>query len=278
MPPAGYSIEHAKSARSTCRGCKHKIKKNELRIGEHKESELFGEITKWYHLKCGKFRNVKSEENVTNWDELTPKDQGLARTQLFEGTKKRSLPLTESEQDLKKLKITQLQKRAKELGLSSKGKKTQLVRRIATSSHNEEEENQEEEEDEEAANEDWEQMAKEAKERGELMALYSSFRAPDLRNLLAMNSQRKSGSKGELAARIVDCVQHGCLPRCEECGGGHIHVRYGSDDDSPEEYYCKGYFDDDTYVRCYFKTDQVNRPQWRDIGELIDFGSRSLIP
>mgnify|MGYP001814089205 CR=1 FL=1 len=48
-------IEPAKSSRSSCRGCKEKIEKGELRYGNYDE---MWDSHKWYHLKCGAAFNL----------------------------------------------------------------------------------------------------------------------------------------------------------------------------------------------------------------------------
>ena len=47
-------IEEAKSARSSCRGCRRGIEKGELRFGAD-ESGFYGDGASysWFHLKCG---------------------------------------------------------------------------------------------------------------------------------------------------------------------------------------------------------------------------------
>lgn len=48
-------IEPAKSSRSSCRGCKEKIEKGELRYGNYDE---MWDSYKWYHLPCGAAFNL----------------------------------------------------------------------------------------------------------------------------------------------------------------------------------------------------------------------------
>jgi hypothetical protein len=52
-----HTIETATSGRAKCRGCEHKIAKGEPRFGE-RQANIFGdgEMTLWFHLRCGAFK------------------------------------------------------------------------------------------------------------------------------------------------------------------------------------------------------------------------------
>lgn len=56
-----HTIEAATSARAKCRGCERKIDKGELRFGE-RQANIFGdgEMTLWFHLRCGAFKRPES--------------------------------------------------------------------------------------------------------------------------------------------------------------------------------------------------------------------------
>ncbi len=59
-------IEAAKSGRSSCRGCKEKIEKGELRYGNYDEQ---WESYKWFHLACGAAHNLEGfQQAVTDYD------------------------------------------------------------------------------------------------------------------------------------------------------------------------------------------------------------------
>ena len=68
-------IEPAKSSRSSCRGCKEKIEKGELRYGNYDE---MWDSYKWYHLKCGAAFNLNGfKQAAEDFGEIENLDQIL---------------------------------------------------------------------------------------------------------------------------------------------------------------------------------------------------------
>ncbi|MEM7500525.1 MAG: hypothetical protein AAF417_00720 [Pseudomonadota bacterium] len=52
-----HTIEYAASGRAKCRGCGEKIAKGELRFGERLPNAFGdGEMTLWFHVRCGAFK------------------------------------------------------------------------------------------------------------------------------------------------------------------------------------------------------------------------------
>jgi len=78
-----------------------------------------------------------------------------------------------------------------------------------------------------------------------------------LKDILRKNNQRMTGSKKELAERVADGEVLGSIPRCSECGGGHLRFNHITG-----EYRCPGYMDDDVYKFCKFKGMDVKRESW----------------
>lgn len=75
----GFTIEYAKSNRSTCRTTKQKIEKGALRIGKMVQSPHFdGRMPQW-HIAAAFFKSgnqgLLSSSLVHNWDEIRPDDQ-----------------------------------------------------------------------------------------------------------------------------------------------------------------------------------------------------------
>lgn len=65
---AGWCVEHAKSGRASCRGCREKIGKGELRLGE--PSVFEGRTSyRWYHLTCGG-EHVRDPSQLDGFDDL----------------------------------------------------------------------------------------------------------------------------------------------------------------------------------------------------------------
>ena len=74
-------------------------------------------------------------------------------------------------------------------------------------------------------------------------------------------------SKNGLIKRIIDCKMYGKYPRCPECGGGVLSVRYHTKfgHDGQGTWSCKGYMDDDEYKRCNFSSNTTfGRDKWDD--------------
>ena len=88
-----------------------------------------------------------------------------------------------------------------------------------------------------------------------------------LKEMLRRNDMKVSGTKSELMDRIADCKMYGVQPRCPECGTGRLRVTYSTQwgHKGQGAWKCPGYFDDDTFVRCGFKSDEtLERPDWTD--------------
>ncbi len=69
LPP--YRLEGARSARSSCKGCRKKIDKGVLRLGVLIEGP-FGSGYLWFHLKCAAKRRIEDVEAAyveRAWDE-----------------------------------------------------------------------------------------------------------------------------------------------------------------------------------------------------------------
>ena len=84
----GYSVDLAKSNRSSCKKCKQGIVQGDLRIG----TNFFGSgdfiQPSWRHYKChgaGNFSVVKDETELVGFDELPAADQSFVRD-FFAGT------------------------------------------------------------------------------------------------------------------------------------------------------------------------------------------------
>lgn len=83
-----HTIEPAKSGRATCRGCKKKIEKGELRFGNYNE---MWENYQWYHLACGAGFNPSGfkeavedyDDEIPNLDEVLESAKTAARKNTF---------------------------------------------------------------------------------------------------------------------------------------------------------------------------------------------------
>ena len=69
--------EYAKSDRSSCKSCKSKIGKGELRLAVMVQSPMFdGKVPNWHHVKCFFGRNrPKAVGDIAHFDNLRWEDQ-----------------------------------------------------------------------------------------------------------------------------------------------------------------------------------------------------------
>ena len=70
--------------------------------------------------------------------------------------------------------------------------------------------------------------------------------------------------RSELVDRCVDGALYGSLPRCQDCGGGVLRVRYPSKygHGGQGAFHCPGYYDGDAFIHCAFSASTVARPKW----------------
>jgi Histone H1-like nucleoprotein HC2/PADR1 (NUC008) domain len=90
-------------------------------------------------------------------------------------------------------------------------------------------------------------------------AALTSKTVKELKAMLRANDQVTGGTRGELLDRILDCVEHGNLPRCPQCFLGRLRVR------ADGSFSCPGGYDDDEYKECSFHAPAgaVVRPPWQ---------------
>lgn len=86
-----FTIQYAKSNRSTCRGCEAKIAKDEVRVSkknyESEQAKMIGGVDEWYHLAC--FSSVRQDlqfessgKFIPGFEDLKKSDQELVETTL----------------------------------------------------------------------------------------------------------------------------------------------------------------------------------------------------
>jgi len=267
---SGYVCDYAKSSRSKCRGCKTKIVAKEIRLGRQSEHPDFGVTTKWFHLDCFTVRKVDPED-VDGFDSLQPKDRKAVKEALStakKGKKRKSVASTTPTKtqkrmrrlppDFEKMKMVELKQLCRERQLKTTGRKSILIGYLN----------------------DWQKIqdscdpkkaASEEQKFNELVEeLKSNNTVKVLKQMLLHNNQKRSGNKMELVTRIADCKMYGCLPQCEDCGGGRMFVIY----DFPfghggqGRWRCNGYYDDEDFVPCGISTrEKQERKKWKELDE-----------
>jgi len=299
-------VEPAKSGRSSCKCCGDKIQKGALRMGTHVDGGDDGyDVTKWFHLS-GCFnkkikKGPKERGDIKGMDSLSPSQQTKVMKHVFgDGedssssdedddipihklaakspkTKKRKLESSDDDEpprkrrklsmdDIDGMKVSELKAECKAYGLAAGGRKREIQQRLRdfVAAKAKEDDLSDEQKAQQKA------LRKAEKKRfHELVQDLQSLRVVDLKAMLSHNAVIRTGNKADLIERVADCKMYGTYPRCPECGGGVLRVRY-----SPHKFghngqgiwHCKGYMEDDEFVRCNFRTtDTMERAKWREL-------------
>jgi len=79
-----FRVEYAKSNRSSCKGCKNKIEKDELRLAKMVKNFKFdGLMANWYHFDCFFEKNkLKSTADIAHFNDLRYEDQQKIQSQI----------------------------------------------------------------------------------------------------------------------------------------------------------------------------------------------------
>jgi len=259
MPDQSFSVEYAKSNRSTCKVCKGKIEKDFIRIGTEVAGLGDYNMMSWRHLECQK--RPKPSKGLDSLDELA----GLTALSAADQAKVEAWFLSRAPEaaskssgkkraagedggagaisgDPKKMKIGELKEACAAAGLAATGKKDALVKQLEP-----------------------------VIERRKVEEAYAALSGDKLKAMLELNAQKKSGTKDELIERCVDGKLYGALPRCLDCGGGILRVSYPSKygHGGKGRYSCPGYYEDEGYIRCGFSATDVERAEWQE----PDFGN-----
>jgi len=250
-----YHIENAKSGRSSCKKCKEKISKGELRIGVTSPGPGDFEVTSWYHPSCYTIGPKMRKEGVT---------AEIFVLEMLEGDAKES-----REDEI----IVMVDTKPK--------KKNDSVENVCTSKINSMKKNLEkirkrsEEENAESEDELPQSHSKKRKTKEEtcmsglsrqeisdakLYALYSEKKNDELKDILRWNKQLGvSGNKNQLLERCIDGHTNGRLAQCKICIEGKLKI----DDNDGENVLCNGYFDEAVGQRfpCCFKCKRLEAPR-----------------
>lgn len=175
-----FSVEYAKSNRSTCKGCGEKIAKDEVRISkldDNPENQRYGPAPLWHHVDCfienkKKLQYDGSAKNLPGFEKLKEEHQDMLREKLGSNKKRR------------KSKDDSLQPKAKVQKLS---KEDMILK----------EQNQ---------------MLFNMRDN-----IKKSFSKKDMINLLEHNKQHVVTGENRLLDHLADCLVFGGLKKCPEC-------------------------------------------------------------
>lgn len=235
-----FVVGPAASNRSSCKACKAKIDKGEIRVGTVTMGEY--EMTAWRHLDCQKKpKGMDSVDGLIGYEALDADSKAKVEAWFSSGgtPKKRTAAelQTDAELDPKKMKVGDMKKVLKEHGTDASGSKKEMQAQLL-----------------------------EVKDRAAAQSIYQTKTIPGLKEILDKNGQLKGGTKQELVERCVDGKLFGKLPRCPKCGGGVLRVVYSSKvgHGGKGKFSCPGYFDDDHFVRCNYTATEAEREDWND--------------
>jgi len=263
--PTKYTIEEAKSGRSSCKNtkCKGKIDKDELRIGVHVEVDDHF-MSKWYHVECfpkPKKLGASKEEFVEEYLEDETKDKLLQN------------------ETSKEVIIRQMEKGVRKSGGddddgvagSSTGPSDYLqnIKTHAAILIEEKEEDNGSSSTSIKPSKKAKRMSKGEKALAEAYLKFASMKNAELQDVLVYNRVKKTGTKEALLIRVVDGYVNGRIGRCLDCQKGKLSIT-----DDGDAIQCKGYFDEEGGYRVScksrFPVDAVQRYKPWFIQELTD--------
>uniref|UniRef100_A0A2Z5U1X2 Poly [ADP-ribose] polymerase n=1 Tax=Reticulitermes speratus TaxID=60591 RepID=A0A2Z5U1X2_9NEOP len=186
-----FTIEYAKSSRSTCRGCEEKIMKDEVRISkkdfESENAKMYGGQERWHHVECfAKLRDElefwESGDCLPGIKSLKKEDQQLVKERLPKVERKEK-PADEADGPTPPKKM----KSDKEDKIKEQNKLMYKYR---------------------------DQLKKVLKKK-------------DLQYLLEYNDQDIPSGEDRMLDRLSDIMTFGALGRCDECKAGQFVFRSG---------------------------------------------------
>jgi len=173
-----------------------------------------------------------------------------------------------SDAQIDSMKVVELKRECKARDLKCSGKKHEIQDRLRDALRLEEEQRNA------VLNESAESKAQRQREKAEHRALCESLRGYTNHTLKAMlkhNKMVQSGTKDVLVGRVADCKMYGVYPRCPECGGGILRVRYSPHQfghNGQGQWKCPGFMEDDEFQRCsYTSWDELERAKWKELTE-----------
>ncbi|GFR22966.1 poly polymerase 1 [Trichonephila clavata] len=175
-----FSVEYAKSNKSTCRGCGEKITKNEVRISkldDNPENQRYGPAPLWHHVDCfiknkQKLQYNGSAEDLPGFQNLKKEDQDMLKGKIGSVGKKRK---PEDDSPKPKAKVQKLSK-------------------------------------EDVILKEQNEMLFKMRDN-----IKNSFSKKDMVSLLEQNDQHVVHGESRLLDHLADCLVFGGLKKCPEC-------------------------------------------------------------
>jgi len=162
------------------------------------------------------------------------------------------------------MKLSELRAKCKEYGLKQSGKKSEVIERIKEFVRCESAKRKKAEHNKN--DKGFQEKCKKEKEMyAEIMEELRKSTVTAMKKMLTHNGMVKTGDKQEVMERVADCKLYGVPPLCPECGGARLKVKYAPKygHDGQGEWSCKGFWDDDHFHHCAYKTnEEMDRTKW----------------
>uniref|UniRef100_A0A7S4HQV9 PARP-type domain-containing protein n=1 Tax=Odontella aurita TaxID=265563 RepID=A0A7S4HQV9_9STRA len=247
MSETTYSIENAKSGRSSCKKCKVKIGKGEIRLGVNAPAGDYN-MQSWYHTKCFTLPRKLVKQGI---DAAT-----FVADMLVDETEGNVLGDTTYDivADIE-YKLPKKKKGEEEGAVSGASKSMKRIKEDLAKIKAEavdEEEDEDEGPKRKKVKKEKGKLSENDRARAEVFSMYQGCKNDELKDCLRWNKQMVGGNKDALMTRIIDGHLNGRLGRCPTCKQGRVKL---TEDDGGETAYCNGYFDEENGVRvgCFFK-------------------------
>lgn len=241
-----YKIEAAKSGRSSCKKCKEKIGKGEIRIGTVSMKDDI-EMVGWRHVKCFALPRNCVKEGVTVEDFVDDQleDEGGV---LAESRDQVIADILHKEDK----KAAAAKKKATAEG-GDGGSKIEILKRAYEQSKANDDESDEKQPKKKKKKTDA------LKQQVDIYARYAKTPVDGLKDVLRWNKQFLTGKRNDILARIIDGEVNGRLGACPLCVQGRL--KYGQEQE--EHVTCNGYFDEDNQIKisCSYKEKIENAPR-----------------
>ncbi|CAL1292484.1 unnamed protein product [Larinioides sclopetarius] len=182
-----FSVEYAKSGKSTCRGCGEKIPKGEVRISildDNPEHQRYGPAPLWRHVDCfvkdkQQLKFNDSAEKLPGFDLLKAEDQDMVKEKIGSNGIKRK---AENDKPTSEVKVLKTDKKGK--GLTKEEKVLKEQNKLLFDMRDK---------------------------------ISKSFSKKDMIRLLEHNEQHISTGEQRLLDHLADCLVFGALKKCPEC-------------------------------------------------------------
>eukprot|EP00567_Pseudictyota_dubia_P001280 CAMPEP_0197466612 /NCGR_PEP_ID=MMETSP1175-20131217/65145_1 /TAXON_ID=1003142 /ORGANISM="Triceratium dubium, Strain CCMP147" /LENGTH=481 /DNA_ID=CAMNT_0043002661 /DNA_START=51 /DNA_END=1496 /DNA_ORIENTATION=+ len=248
MSETTYSIENAKSGRSSCKKCKEKIGKGEIRLGVSAPGPGDYNMQSWYHPKCFTLPRKVQKEGI---------DAATFVADMLEDNTEDQILSNKADEIISDIEYKAPKKKKEEGGTSGASKsikrlKEDLSKLRAEAIKEEDDDEEEGPKKKKVKSEKSTVLADNDRARAEVFALYEGCKNDELKDVLRWNKQMIGGNKDAMMSRIIDGHLHGRLGMCPTCNKGRVKL---TEDDGGATAYCNGFFDEDAgfRVKCFFK-------------------------